>query len=121
MKVTVKHMIQNRETGDVEGFRDVAIVDASHAATTEEALEYAYRYTNNVMGSWSIKEQYLPLRDGSMIENGDYNEDVTVLYTRPDGMGQRSSMMGDRMEVNGIVYRVAIVGFKEVGYAEEVA
>lgn len=117
MKVTVKHMIQNRETGDVEGFRDVAIVDASHASTTEEALEYAYRWTNNVMGSWSIKKEYLV----GIGQNGDYNDAVTVLYQRPDGMGQRSTMMGDHMEVNGIVYRVAIVGFKEVGYAEEVA
>lgn len=114
MQITVQHMIQNSETGNVEGFRDVAVVDASRFDNVNEALEYAYRYTNNVMGSWSIKEQYLPLRDGSMIENGDYNEDVTVLYTRPDGMGQRSSMMGDRFIVNNVVYKCAALGFKEV-------
>lgn len=114
MQITVQHMLQDSITGNVKGFRDVAIVDASRCETVEEALEYAYRYTNNVMGSWSIKEEYLPLHDGSMIENGDYNEDVTVLYTRPDGMGQRSSMMGDRFVVDGVVYKCAAFGFKEV-------
>ena len=114
MQITVQHMIQNRDTGAVEDFRDVAVVDASRCDTVEEALEYAYRYTNNVMGSWSIKEEYLPMRDGGMIENGDYNEDVTVLYTRPDGMGQRSSMMGDRFVVDGVVYKCAAFGFKAV-------
>ena len=114
MKITVQHMIQNRETGNVEGFRDVALVDAWQFEDVNEALEYAWRYTNNVMGSWSIKERSLPTRDGGSIENGDYNDDVTVLYNRPDGMGQRSTMMGDRMTVNGKTYRVAIAGFKEV-------
>jgi len=114
MQITVQHMIQNRETGDVEGFRDVALVNAWQFEDVNEALEYAWRYTNNVMGSWSIKKEYLPTRDGGMMENGDYNEDVTVLYERADGMGQRSSMMGDRMVVNGKTYRVAMAGFKEV-------
>ena len=121
MQVTVKHMIQNTTTGDVEGYRDVAVVNFPDGHNTDDILEYAYRWTNNVMGSWSIKEKYLPMRDGSMMENGDYNEDVTVLYNRPDGMGQRSTMVGDRMEVGGIVYRVAMLGFKEIGYAEELA
>lgn len=110
MQITVQHMIQNSETGNVEGFRDVAVVDASRFDNVNEALEYAYRWTNNVMGSWSIKKPYL---DG-IGENGDYNEDVTVLYTRPDGMGQRSSMMGDRFIVNNVVYKCAALGFKEV-------
>ena len=117
MKVTVKHMNRNEISGDVEGFVDVAIVDASHADTTEQALEYAYRWTNNVMGSWSIKEEYLV----GIGQNGDYNDAVTVLRQREDGMGQRSTMMFDRMEVNGIVYEVRGIGFKEVGYVEEVA
>lgn len=117
MKVTVKHMERNEISGNVEGFTDVAIVDASHAATTEEALEYAYRWTNNVMGSWSIKKEYLV----GIGQNGDYNDAVTVLRQRPDGMGQRSTMTFDRMEVNGIVYEVSMVGFKELGYVEEVA
>lgn len=108
MQITVQHMIQDSVTGNVDGFRDVAVVDASRCDTVEEALEYAYRYTNNVMGSWSIKEEYFDNGE----QNGDYNADVTVLYTRPDSMGQRSSMMGDRFVVDGVVYKCAAFGFK---------
>lgn len=120
MQVTVQHMIRNEETGNVEGFRDVALVDASDFNEVTDALEYAYRYTNNVMGSWSIKEKQLELRNGDMIENGDYNEDVTVLHNRPDGMGQRSTMMGDLMEIDGVTWRVGLAGF-ELHTLKEVA
>jgi hypothetical protein len=75
----------------------------------EEALEYAFRWTNNVMGSWSIKEEYL-----GNTKNGDFNEDVTVLYNRPDGMGQRSTSMGDQMLLGTTKYKVAAFGFEEI-------
>ena len=102
MKIIVKHMEMNRETGDVEGFTPVAAVDAWQFNDVNEALEYAWRYTNNVMGSWSLKI------------GEDANDDVTVLVKREDGMGLRSSMMGDRFEVDGVDYRVAMAGFKKV-------
>jgi len=115
MKVLVQHAKFDNQTGEVLGYTDVALIDARlFSDTVEEALDYAYRYTNNVMGSWSIQEQYLPMRDGTMVENGDYNEDVTVLHTRPDGMGQRSSMIGDRFIIDDVVYKCAVFGFKEV-------
>jgi hypothetical protein len=118
MQILVQHAKTDRNTGSVLGYTDVALVNVpveiSAFSTTNECLEYAYRYTNNVAGSWSINEEYLPLRDGKMIINGDYNENVTVLYTRPDGMGQRSSMMGDRFIVDGVVYKCAVFGFKKV-------
>ena len=114
MEILVQHAQMDRKTGEVGGYTDVAMVNASAHDDLTDALEYAYRFTNNVMGSWSIKKEYLPTRDGGEMENGDYNEDVTVLHTRPDGMGQRSTMMGDRMIVDGKTYRVAIAGFKEV-------
>jgi len=114
MKIIVQHADHNRETGKVTGYTDVAEVNASHFDDVNAALEYAYRYTNNVMGSWSIKKEFLPMRDGTQGINGDYNENVTVLRHRPDGMGQRSSMMGDRMIVNGQTYEVAFAGFKAV-------
>ena len=44
----------------------------------------------------------------------DANDDVTVLVEREDGYGLRSTSMGDRMEIDGVEYRVAMVGFKEV-------
>lgn len=83
--------------------------------TGDDALEYAYRWTNNVMGSWSIKEEYL----GGQ-ENGDYNEDVTVMAALPVSkrtgqvMGLRSTSMGDFMLLDGVKYKVDMVGFKEM-------
>ena len=44
----------------------------------------------------------------------DANDDVEVLEEREDGLGLRSTMMGDRMESDGVEYKVAIVGFEEV-------
>lgn len=106
MKVIVKHMEMNEITGAVEGYTPVAEVNVSHIPQVDgdvsEALEYAWRYTNNVMGSWSLKI------------GEDANDDVTVLVQREDGMGLRSSMMGDRFEVDGVDYRVAMAGFKKV-------
>ena len=102
MKVIVKHMERNEITGDVEGFTPVAEVNFPDGHNTTDVLEYAYRWTNNVMGSWSLKI------------GEDANDDVTVLVKREDGMGLRSSMMGDRFEIDGVDYRVAMVGFKEV-------
>lgn len=104
MKVTVKHMDRDEMTGDVIGFTPVALVDVTDFSnhSVEEQLEYAFRYTNNVMGSWSKKI------------GEDANDDVTVLVEREDGLGLRSTSTFDRMEVDGTVYEVSMVGFKEV-------
>jgi hypothetical protein len=118
MFITVQHMKQNRKTGGVEGYRDVAIVsvpeEISAFGTTLDCLEYAYRWTNNVQGSWSIKKTSFPDPANGDRVNGDYNENVAVLNARPDGMGQRSTMMGDRMEVDGKTYKVDVFGFTEL-------
>jgi hypothetical protein len=79
----------------------VAFVEAGDR-TGIEALEYAYRWTQNIMDSWSLK-----------MEN-DGNDDVTVLAPRPDGMGLRSTSMGDFMVFEGKKYKVAMVGFEEL-------
>lgn len=107
MKVTVQHMKRNNATGGVEGFDDVAEVNVWRTEDINEALEYAYRYTNNVDGSWSMKI------------GSDANNDVTVLaelHTTADGrkMGLRSTSMYDRMVVDGKTYKVAMMGFDEV-------
>lgn len=115
MKVIVQHINQDRDTGAVLGFEDVAEVNVWHTEDIDAALEYAYRWTNNVSGSWSIKQRDMQLRDGTMFENGDYNDDVTVL--RPlhsGGVGLRSTSMFDRMVLNGKTYRVATFGFEPV-------
>ena len=90
--------------------RTVAFVEVQDDMDTMEALEYAYRWTNNVMGSWSIKEKNL---DG-FGKNGDYNPDVTVMAPLVDGMGLRSTSMGDQMLFEGKKYKVEIMGFKEI-------
>lgn len=109
MKVTVLHMDRNEITGNTEGFTPVAEVNFADGHNTMDILEYAFRWTNNVMGSWSKKI------------GEDANDDVTVLVEREDGLGLRSTSMFDRMEIGGIVYEVSMVGFKELGYVEEVA
>ena len=110
MKVTVQHIEQDRNTGAVVGFTDVAEVNVWHTEDVDAALEYAYRYTNNVDGSWSMEI------------GGDANDDVTVLaplLVTADGrkMGLRSTSMFDRMVVNGKTYKVDMMGFKEVEMA----
>jgi hypothetical protein len=104
MKITVVH----------KAFEDtpqvVAEVEAPHAVV-EEALEYAYRWTNNVMGSWSRKEEVF--EDGSA--NGDLNANVTVKAPLHEGgMGLRSTSVGDMMHVDGRSFEVAGFGFTEL-------
>ena len=126
MKILVQHAKYDRNTGSVLGYTDVAEVDVTEEIsavsttvvisdmTIMECLEYAYRWTNNVSGSWSIKKTSFPdIANGDRI-NGDYNEDVTVLAPRADGMGLRSTSMGDRMIADGVTYKVDMMGFKKV-------
>ena len=80
-----------------------------------EALEYAYRWTNNVMGSWSIKKEVFEGGES----NGDFNPNVTVmapLHVDDSGKewGLRSTSVGDQMLVGTKKYEVASFGFKEV-------
>ena len=99
MKVTVVH------TAFEDAPRIVAEVNAPHAKV-EEALEYAYRWTNNVMGSWSRSD---------LEDNGDYNPNVTrVADLHEGGMGLRSTSVGDMMHVDGRSFEVAMMGFQEL-------
>lgn len=70
-----------------------------------EALEYAYRYTNNINGSWSRND---------IANNADWNELVTEIAPLEDGMGHRSTSMFDRMLVEGEWYEVAAMGFEKM-------
>ena len=104
MKITVVH----------KAFEDtpqiVAEVEAPHAVV-EEALEYAYRWTNNVMGSWSINKKNF--EDGE--PNGDLNDNVVVKAPLHEGgMGLRSTSVGDMMHVDGRSFEVAGFGFTEL-------
>jgi len=91
--------------------RTVAFVDVDDNMKVDEALEYAYRWTNNVMGSWSIKKETFD--DGET--NGDYNENVTVMAPLHEGgMGLRSTSMGDQMLLGTTKYEVAMCGFEAI-------
>ena len=84
--------------------RTVALVDAPEGSTTEQ-LEYAYRWTQNIMDSWSMKGA------------GDGNDRVTLmqpLHVDEQGneWGHRSSAMGDYFEADGALYKCAAVGFE---------
>ena len=81
-------------------------------------MEYAYRWTNNVEGSWSIKESTLEFEPGEVFKNGDFNNAVTVLAPlhNVDGKeyGLRSTSVGDEMICDGKTYKVSFVGFEEI-------
>jgi len=87
--------------------RTVALVEVGERTGTE-ALEYAYRWTQNIMDSWSLK----------MPEDG--NDAVTVMAELPvskrtgERMGLRSTSMGDHMLLGNTKYRVAAVGFEQL-------
>ena len=89
----------------------MATVTADDRMGVMEALEYAYRWTNNVMGSWSRKEEVF--EDGSA--NGDLNDNVVVKAPLHEGgMGLRSTSVGDMMHVDGRSFEVAGFGFTEL-------
>ena len=94
--------------------RTVAMVSTELEGT--EALEYAYRWTNNVMGSWS-RDRYMNER-GETVVNEDYNPNVMVMADlhKKDGQtyGLRSTSVGDWMLLGNKRYEVASMGFKEV-------
>jgi hypothetical protein len=109
------------DTGPTGTFTRVAVVDAvdgTDVMTESEALDYAYRWTNNLEGSWSKKEPWLYDSSNKMFENGDFNVDVEVVapLEKIDGkvFGHRSSMMGDKFVVNGKEFAVATFGFDEI-------
>ena len=78
----------------------VAFVNVKEDMTLIEKLEYAYRWTQNIMDSWSLK----------MPEDG--NDDVTVMGDISSGYGLRSTSVGDQMLVGNKKYVVASFGFK---------
>lgn len=81
------------------------------------ALEYAFRVTQNIQGSWSRGSSLV--YEGKEITNGDYNEDITVMAELPVGsngevMGLRSTSVNDQILLGNKKYRVAYAGFEEI-------
>lgn len=104
--IEVHHVNINPISGKIMPAEHVANVRVDEDMTVNKALEYAYRWTNNINGSWSRED---------IEDNADYNENVEVVKPlREDGLGHRSTMINDRMFLNGKEYKVDIVGFEEV-------
>ena len=104
------------------GFSLVAKVAVPEDEDPMVSLEYAFRWTNNVRGSWSKEEVISYMNEyGDNVEetNGDYNKDVTPYDLRDDGLGTRSTSVEDRMILNGVVYKVAGCGFEELNLTPE--
>ena len=78
----------------------VAFVTVPEFPTLIEKLEYAYRWTQNIMGSWSLKI------------DADANDNVTVVGDISSGYGLRSTSVGDQILVGTEKYVVASFGFE---------
>ena len=65
-----------------------------------DKLNFAYRWTQNIMDSWSLK---MP---------GDSNDKVTVVGDISNGKGLRSTSVGDQILVGTEKYVVARMGFE---------
>ena len=82
-----------------------------NAPTTDvnEALNSAFRWTQNIDGSWSNKI------------GGDANDNVTPLHYYASGTGLRSSMVGDEFTVwfedkKFKKFRCMPIGFKDITF-----
>ena len=100
----------------------VANVRVEESWSIENALEFAYRRTQNIMGSWSMGSR-IPDGFGDFIDNGDFSTAVDVMTPlrmyNGRAMGHRSSMPNDEFEYKGVLYRCATMGFDLVESHEE--
>lgn len=91
---------------DQWNYEFVATVSVPEGLTVEDGLEYAYRWTQNIEGSWSRKI------------GPDANTNVAVYMTKMvngNVMGLRSSMVGDLFVVDSDLdqqYEVGVFGFQ---------
>lgn len=109
MKVEVHH--QTEEAGPA--FAHVATVDVPEDVAkdgVDAALEYAWRWTQNIEGSWS-KAQW-----SEDAHNPDWNPNVEVVKPlrmfQGQHLGHRSSMVGDHFVIDGRTYVAAPFGFE---------
>ena len=95
--------------------RTVAFVEVGER-TGSDALEYAYRRTQNIEGSWS-KGPVIEW-EGQEHDNGDYSADITVVapLETVDGKtyGLRSTSVGDHILFGTVKYKVDSFGFSEL-------
>lgn len=118
MKAQVYFEKHDRATGESLGFKFMAFVECGDRDWMD-ALEYAFRRTQNIEGSWS-RPEYEAVGSCDNF-NPDYHPDVMpVDLEEIDGIayGHRSSMVGDRFIFDGDAYEVAPFGFKQIEWPE---
>jgi len=82
----------------------VADVIAPAEFTVEQALEFAFRWTNNVDTDWSIEPS----------TRVEVKGNATRTRSNGQSIGLRSTCVGDIMEAGGKIWTVASYGFTEV-------
>ena len=84
-----------------DGYRLVAEVSIPSDLQMDQAgsLEYAYRWTQNIVGSWSLKQ------------GEDANDRVQVIDHQAGDWGYRSTSVNDALVYAGQAYVVASSGF----------
>ena len=106
-KIQVYHMRRGEHgqpivSNGCEMFDKVATVHVpDDIGGTIGALDYAWRWTNNIDGSWV----------GGELDNPDFNP---LVESHVYGDGCRSSMVGDVFGVGTVSYTVASCGFERV-------
>jgi hypothetical protein len=106
MKIEVHHKNDGTLT-------HIANVEAPADLDPYTALDYAFRWTNNVGGSWSIKDPDL------RSQNPDFNENVEILMplqrdASGRAWGHRSTSVGDILVTDRERYVVTSVGFQRL-------
>ena len=87
----------------------VAFVEVTQVCkNTNDKLEYAYRWTQNIMDSWSLKKF---LKTALQMEISTQLLGCTI---HEDGMGLRSTSVGDQMLVGNKKYVVARLDLKHL-------
>lgn len=109
MKVAIIHKEPERKEFHVATVAFLEVGDMN----TNDALNYAFRATQNINGSWSQGEFF---DDGE--RNYDFDENITVMKELPvikgKTYGLRSTMYGDQILVGNQKYMVDFVGFRAV-------
>lgn len=102
-------------TGNLSDYTHVATITMPEGSA-QDPKEYAFRWTNNIDGSWSRGA----LIDGK--DNLDFNEAVTVEAALPVENGRvyglRSTSVHDLVEVEGQLFEVSSIGFKAVALSQ---
>ena len=94
----------------------VALIEVGDM-TENEALNYAFRATQNIDGSWSRGVTFE--HAGVEYDNPDFDQNVKVMAALPVSkmgytMGHRSTMVGDQILVGTKKFVVEFSGFEQI-------